>query len=204
LHALPSRQHAALVHASEGLSNAQIAMAMSTTVKAIESLLVKARRTLRTAAAAVVFGVGYLVRRSSRPVASSAALVALTVGLSVYAFNPATPVPGTHRSVPPHLALRPDVIATYVAAAPTGRTRSDHAPESSRPTTVIRAVLSNKQTGARPHTPQPSVHIKEGPGESNVDVSQHNSPLHPISSTIACVQSGIVVSVAYSGCANAR
>jgi RNA polymerase sigma-70 factor (ECF subfamily) len=203
LQTLPSRQHEALVHASHGLSNAQIAMAMSTTVKAIESLLVKARRALRTAAAAVVVGFGYLVRRSSRPATSSAGLVALTVGLSVYAFSPATPVPGAAHTGAPHLALQPDVTTTRVAAPP-GRARSGLAADVSRSTTRTRTAVSHAPAGARPHTPHPSVHVKAGPSDSKVNVSQHGSPMHPIASTIACVQSGIVVSLAYNGCANAR
>jgi RNA polymerase sigma-70 factor (ECF subfamily) len=48
IHALPERQRAAIVLTyGEGLANAEVAAVLDTTVSGVETLLVRARRTLR-------------------------------------------------------------------------------------------------------------------------------------------------------------
>src|SRR3954447_7561254 len=131
LQTLPSRQHEALMHASQGMSNAQIAVVMSTTVKAIESLLVKARRTLRLAAAAVVAGLAFICRRSPRSATSAASLVALTAGLAVYAFAPAAP---DRQRGSPHLSMRPEVVTSDTTVYDV---RKPVAPQKPAPRTVL-------------------------------------------------------------------
>jgi RNA polymerase sigma factor (sigma-70 family) len=193
LERLPSRQHEALMHASDGLSNAQIAAAMSTTVKAIESLLVKARRTLRLAAVAAVAGLAFVFRRSPRSATSAASLVALTVGLSVYSLN--SPAPGEHRTAP-RLALRPEVVTTGLTA--------DTVHKSATASTSKQRVPSHKRPPAsvqfRPH--DPSVEIKAGPTDTKVSGHQYGPVTDPVPDTMACLRGGVIVSKTYIGCRN--
>src|SRR3954447_22928958 len=195
LEELPSRQHQALVHASMGLSNAQIAAAMSTTVKAIESLLVKARRTLRVAAAALVVGFAFLFRRSSRQATSSIGLVALTLGLGVYALHPAKPVIAQPQPFGPAVIdaqrVAPKLIKVSRTTAPTPRAIALHAKG---------AVRHPAPVGVKVQRHDPGVDVKVGPSHTKVSVDQYGSLLNPVPDTVACVRHGVVVSPSYVGC----
>lgn len=192
LEELPSRQHEALVHASMGLSNAQIAAAMSTTVKAIESLLVKARRTLRVAAAALVAGFAFLVRRGPvRPATTAVSLAALTIGFSVYALHPAQ---STERIALPHLALQPDVVTSKVAPKRHDAVAKTVKPHSSRrPPRVPRASV-------QVHPRDPSIDIKAGPNDAHISAHTYGPITNPVPDAVACVRDGVVVSKSYVGC----
>jgi RNA polymerase sigma-70 factor (ECF subfamily) len=188
---LPSRQSEALLYASDGLSNAQIAVAMSTTVKAIESLLVKARRTLRMAAAAAVAGLAFLVRRPTRTASSAASVVALSVGLSVcIGQHPDAAKPQTA-----HLGdatVRADVVAATPArtrvpvTTPGGRAAQTH-----RRATPVQV---------RAHPRQRVVDVKAGPTHTKVAFDQYGSLTNPVPDTMACLRGGVVVSPSYIGC----
>src|SRR3954469_25131215 len=190
LQSLPSRQHEALVHASQGMSNAQIAVVMSTTVKAIESLLVKARRTLRLAAAAVSTGLAFVARRSPRSAMSSAGLVALSVGLSV--FSLITPAPAEQRTAP-RLALRPDVVAVGLPTV---------AVHTSATTAQKQQVLLHKRPPAsvrvEPH--HHSIEVKAGPTDTTVSGHRYGPITNPVPDAKACLRGGVIVSEHYIGC----
>jgi RNA polymerase sigma factor (sigma-70 family) len=190
---LPSRQHEALVHASEGLTNAQIAAAMSTTVKAIESLLVKARRTLRTAAAAAVAGLAYLVRRAPRSATSSVSLAALTIGLAVYALQPSTPGAVSQQR---HIGIRTDNVSTRVQGprpplSPRVRPDAGRVPAVPRPP-------GRPTVTVKPH--HRTVEVKAGPSDTKVSVHQHGPLTNPVPDAVKCLRDGVAVSASYVGC----
>src|SRR3954451_869094 len=190
LQTLPSRQHEALMHASDGLSNAQIANVMRTTVKAIERLLVKARRTLRLAAAAVITGLAFLARRSPRSATSSAGLVALSVGLSV--FSLITPAPAEQRTAP-RLALRPEVVTVGL---PTGTVHT------SATTTQKQQIFLHKRppvsVRVKPH--DHSIEVKAGPTDTTVSGHRYGPITNPVPDAKACLRGGVIVSQHYIGC----
>jgi RNA polymerase sigma factor (sigma-70 family) len=194
LRTLPTRQHEALIHASEGLSNAQIADRMSTTVKAIESLLVKARRTLRTAAAALVAGWAVLCRRTPRPMHATVAVAALGIGLSVAAIQGPSHLP---RQPSPlgDAAIGAEVVDVHTAAVVAGRAhRPTHGIAAHRP----RAAGPSAATGAHPRRHDVDVHV--GPRHTHVSVDQYGPTTDLVPAAMACLRGGVVVSPSYTGC----
>lgn len=192
LHELPTRQHEALLHASEGLSNAQIAAAMSTTVKAIESLLVKARRALRTAAAASLVGLGFLGRRRPRGAVSAPALVALGVGLSMCIVQaPSTRVPS--RAPSPVMAIQVER---------TSQQGTDRKTTRSQPHAGMRGAhaAAKSPVSVAAHPRKDTVDFRVGPSHTHLDYRQYGKVTNPVPDVIACVRGGVVVSKHYVGC----
>jgi hypothetical protein len=196
LHTLPSRQHEALVHVSAGMSNAQVAAAMSTTVKAIESLLVKARRTLRAAAAALIAGFALIFRRHPRPATSAASVIALSVGMSVCILQSPARTAHPPAGAPPVISVRAE---TFEHRQPAVRQPRKIAKE------VVRASTPRKPSpvAVQVKPRHPAIHIDAGPSHTDFDVQQFGSLTNPMPDIKDCLQGGVVVlHDGYTGCRN--
>jgi RNA polymerase sigma factor (sigma-70 family) len=192
LQTLPSRQHEALLHASEGMSNAQIATVMSTTVKAIESLLVKARRTLRTAAAAVVAGFAWVMRRRSAGPTSAVGLAALSISVAVL-IAPSTPQETPALS--PAQSIRDDAATHAVAVTRAGL---QHSAAAHKPRTTTHHATAPAQTTAKPRRVDVTVSVGPHHRGATVTFLQDGNPLSP--AVMPCVRQGVEVSLDYIGC----
>jgi hypothetical protein len=165
---------------------------MSTTVKAIESLLVKARRALRTAAAAVVFGITYLCRRPTRSAPSAAGLVALSLGLTVFALHPASP-----SFAQPSRLGHAKIEAQVITHQPVTKIHN----ATSSATHVRKSMMHHSASVPRMGKPPGrSLHAKVGPSDTKVKTKQYGPVLNPVPDAVDCVHGGVIVSTSYIGC----
>jgi RNA polymerase sigma factor (sigma-70 family) len=197
LQTLPSRQHEALVHVSAGMTNAQIAAAMSTTVKAIESLLVKARRTLRAAAAALVAGFAVIFRRRPGATTSTVSAIALSVGVTVCILQPPAPQ-ATPNATRQRIAIKAETWEKPVAQQERTRAPVRKVVQQTPHTTTVALKQSVPPRG-------PGLHLKAGPTHSDAGFEQHGSLTNPMPDIKDCLEAGVVVlHDGYTGCRNSR
>ncbi len=171
---LPARQAEALRLKSEDLDVAQVASTMGLSYQAVESLLARARRTLRDSLAGTL-GLGVWLCRPlrSRAGASGGPMVAVVstaatlavVGIAVpHAFEAHAPRPPAHSSRPTTSAARPAVRVRGGSAAAPGGTAVR---VSDRPGPARAAGASARGTApllpALPSLPIPSAAVAPAP-----------------------------------------
>jgi RNA polymerase sigma factor (sigma-70 family) len=192
--ALPPAQRTAVMMRADGRSVGDVAEALEVSPKAAESLLSRARATLRRGLVAVV-AFPLFVRRSAR---TSAPLVATAATLStLFVLAPSI---GGHIATPAvtHHSVRPmkSVYATKVAA---------HSPAAQRVVTQrishrsAPRITSDSASG-RVVVPARDVHV--GPAHVHQGGAGWTHPEQSLAQSVQqCVDKGVVVTSNYVGCA---
>jgi RNA polymerase sigma factor (sigma-70 family) len=199
---MPGQQRRALQLRADGEPVAAIALAMSLSEKAVESLLGRARISARTIVsglgAAVAVSVGWLRRPDTAPASlgmSTAVAFAMTAVASANVGSPGLPA-GGHAGVVVH-----SVHADVEPAAPRVRAAFANARIGTRLTVASAPRPSSGGellSGKRRDVNVAGVAIHDGgSGRANPEESLQDS-------IRACVDSGIVVSTTYIGCRSAR
>lgn len=190
--ALPPAQRAAMLLKAEGRSVMEVAEALAISPKAAESLLSRARATLRRAATAIAAVTLVLVRRARRSVPPLAATATAVSSILVFAPASGGPAPVRVVALPPgsaRAAVSTQVMpARHAASVAVARRVTTRAASAGHAAVARRDIVAPRDVAVGPAR----VH-DGGEGWTHLDESLTQSVQE-------CVDQGVVVTAAYVGC----